>query len=87
MAHRPKPRQRKPARVEIEADLLEQPRWSGLRQQRRLQSRHHTSEQNAADRQACRALVDGGYGTDPEFVAWQQRHQQSEQTQLDLNQI
>jgi len=78
MAHRPKPRQRKPARAEIEADLLEQPRWSGLRQQRRLQSKHHTEEENAADRQACRALVAEGYGSDAEFVAWQQRQQQSD---------
>ena len=40
--HRPKPRRRKPARAEIENDLLEQPRWSGLRQQQRLQSRNQT---------------------------------------------
>ena len=82
MAHRPKPR--RPRELPNSWDGPEQPRWSGLRQQQRLQSRHHTPEQNAADRQACRALVDGGYGTDPEFVAWQQRQQQ---TELDLNQI
>ena len=87
MAHRPKPRQRKPPRAEIEADLLEQPRWAGLRQQRRLQSRHHTAEENAEGRRACRALVAEGWGSDPEFVAWQQRQAPVEQTELDLNRI
>ena len=63
-------RRKKSARAELEADLLESPRWSGLRQQQRLQQRNHSPEQNAADRAACRALVQGGWGTDPEFVAW-----------------
>ena len=35
-----------------------------------LQALHHTSQQNAADRAACRALVEGGWGTDQEYVAW-----------------
>ncbi|MCB4427423.1 hypothetical protein FZX09_01095 [Synechococcus sp. MU1643] len=70
--HRPKPRRRNPARAEIENDLLEQPRWSCLRQQQRLQAQHHTPEQNAADRRRCRALVEGGFGADAAFMArWQ----------------
>ena len=32
-------------------------------------------------------MVQQGLGSDPEFVAWQRRQRQTEQTQLDLNQI
>lgn len=64
------PRRKKSARAEIESDLLESPRWSGLRQQQRLQALHHTPMQNAADRAAWRALVENGWGTDLEYVAW-----------------
>ena len=71
--HRPKPRRRKPARAEIETDLLEQPRWSSLRQQQRLQSRNHTEHENHAAHRRCRALVENGFGTDAAFMAWRQR--------------
>ena len=33
------PRRKKSARAEIESDLLDSPRWSGLRQQQRLQEK------------------------------------------------
>ena len=50
-----------------------------------LQIRHqHTAEENAQGRRVCRALVEQGWGSDADFVAWQQRQQQ---TQLDLTQI
>ena len=55
---------------QIEDDLLKNARWSGLREQQRLQSLHHTPQQNATDREACRRLVDDGYGTDAEFLTW-----------------
>ncbi|QNI49909.1 hypothetical protein SynRS9915_00182 [Synechococcus sp. RS9915] len=35
-----------------------------------MQALHHTPQQNAADQGACRALVQGGWGTDTEYVAW-----------------
>ena len=66
----PPRRRKKSAKAELEEDLLQSPRWSGLRQKQRLQALHHTSQQNAADRAACRALVEGGWGTDQEYVAW-----------------
>jgi hypothetical protein len=69
------PRRKKSARAEIESDLLESPRWSGLRQQQRLQQQHHTPEENARARIACRQLVVGGYGTDAEYMAWLRRSQ------------
>ena len=71
--HRPKPRRRKPARAEIENNLLDQPRWSGLRQQQRLQSRNHTEHENHAAHRRCRALVEQGWGSDPKFTAWRER--------------
>ena len=63
-------RRKKSAKAELEEDLLKSPRWSGLRQQRRLQALHHTSQQNAADRAACRRLVSEGYGSDDAFLTW-----------------
>ena len=64
------PRRKKSARAEIKSDLLDSPRWSGLRQQQRLQEQNHTPKENAAVRAACGALLEGGWGTDTEFVAW-----------------
>ena len=70
------PRRKKSARAEIESDLLDLPRWSGLRQQQHLQEQNHTPEENARAREACRQLVVGGYGTDAEYMAWLRRSPQ-----------
>ena len=59
-SHHPKPRRRKPARAEIGNDLLEHPRWLGLRQQQRLQSRNHTAAENDAARRRCLEFLQGG---------------------------
>ena len=56
------PRRKNSARAEIESDVLDSPRWSGLRQQQRLQQQNQTPEENARARIACRQLVVGGYG-------------------------
>ena len=61
--NRRKPRRRKPTRAEIENDLLEQPRWSGLRQQQHLQSRNHSELENNPAHRRCRQLVEGGWGS------------------------
>lgn len=58
-SHRPR---RKPARQSIEDGLLENPRWSGLRQQRRLQDRHHTAVETRDARRRCQQLLQYGYG-------------------------
>ena len=38
--------------------------------QQRLQASHHTPQQNAVDREACRRLVAEGYGSDDVFLTW-----------------
>ena len=68
MAARRRPR--KSPQGQLEDDLLKNQRWSGLKEQQRLQALRHTPQQNAADQEACRALVQGGWGTDAEYVAW-----------------
>ena len=44
--------------------------WSQLGDQQRLQARNHTAAENAADRQGCRDLIAGGYGSDADFTSW-----------------
>ena len=57
-------RRKKSAQGQLEDELLQNKRWSGLREQRRLQALHHTPQQNVVDREACRQLVAEGYGSD-----------------------
>lgn len=45
-------------------------RWTQYGEQQRLESMHRTEAQNAADRQACRDLLEHGYGSDLEFITW-----------------
>ena len=66
----PRKRRHRKGQGQIEDDLLKNARWSGLREQQRLQSLHHTPQQNETDREACRRLVDEGFGTDAAFLNW-----------------
>ena len=63
-------RRRKSCRGQLEDDLLRNQRWSGLREQQRLQALHHTAEENQRARDECRALVVGGYGELRDYVDW-----------------
>ncbi len=36
-------------------------RWSGLREQERLEALHHTAEENEAARRRTHELLNGGY--------------------------
>ena len=54
---------------QIEDELLKNARWSGLREQRRLQ-RRSLPERNQRDREACRKLVNEGFGSDAGFLTW-----------------
>ncbi len=67
MAARRRPR--KPPKGQLEDDLLKNARWSGLREQRRLQ-RRFPPERNQRDREACRRLVNEGFGSDAAFLTW-----------------
>ena len=63
-------RHKKSAKVEVEEDLLSKGRWSGYKEQQALQEQNHTTEENIIAREACRQLVESGYGTDEEFMRW-----------------
>ena len=63
-----KPRHRKGQR-QLEDDLLKNARWSGLREQQRLE-RRSPPEQIQRDQEACRRLVNEGYGSDAALMAW-----------------
>ena len=68
------PKRRKPtARQRLEDRALDLQPWAGLRAQQRLQEQHHSAEENAKARAECQALVVGGYGQLPDFVAWLER--------------
>ena len=54
---------------QLEDDLLKNTRWSGLREQQRLQQRF-PPERNQRDREACRKLVNEGFGSDAAFLTW-----------------
>ena len=61
-------RPKKSVQGQIEDELLQNQRWSDLGEQRRLQALHHTPQQNAVDREACRRLVAEGYGSNDAFL-------------------
>ena len=63
-------RRRKSPQGALEDDLLKNQRWSGLREQRRLQALHHTAEENQRAQDECRALVVGGYGALRDYIDW-----------------
>ena len=54
---------------QLEDDLLKNTRWSGLREQQRLQ-RRSPPERNQRDREACHKLVNEGFGSDAVFLTW-----------------
>ena len=68
MAARRRPR--KPPQGQLEDALLKNQRWSGLREQQRLQAAGHTPQQNQHDRHACKRLIEEGYGSDAAFLMW-----------------
>ena len=68
MAARRRPR--KPPKGQLEDELLKNARWSGLREQQRLQSLHHTTAENKRAEAECRSLVVGGYGELNDYTAW-----------------
>jgi len=65
----PKGRRHK-SQGEKETDLLQSPRWSGLREQRRLQAMNHSQAENDLARRQCREFVEGGWGVLPDLVKW-----------------
>lgn len=65
-----KKRRHKSGKAEVEEDILTKGRWSGYKEQQRLQAQSHTADQNQRDREACRRLVSEGYGSDAEYVRW-----------------
>ncbi len=69
-------RQRKPPKGQLEDDLLKNARWSGLREQKRLQSLHHTAAVNKLAEAECRSLVVGGYGELVDYTDWLERYRQ-----------
>ena len=70
MGNKKQGRRKKPAKVEVEEDLLSKGRWSGYKEQQALQRQNHTAEENIVAREACRDLVEFGYGSDEEFMKW-----------------
>ena len=74
MAARRRPR--KPPKGQLEDDLLKNARWSGLREQQRLQSLHHTAAVNKLAEAECRSLVVGGYGELVDYTDWLERYRQ-----------
>ena len=70
------PKRRKPSpKQRLEDRALDLQPWAGLREQQRLQQQNYTPEENEQARQECRALVVGGYGQLPDFVAWLQQQE------------
>ena len=55
---------------QLEDDLLKNARWSGLREQQRLQALHHSAEENKRAEAECRSLVVGGYGELVDYTNW-----------------
>ena len=70
MGHKKSGRRKKTAKVEVQEDLLSTGRWSGYKEQQALQQQNHTVEENQRDREACRQLVESGYGSDEELMKW-----------------
>ena len=68
MAARRRPR--KLPKGQLEDELLKNARWSGLREQQRLQSLHHTTAENKRAEAECRSLLVGGYGELNDYTAW-----------------
>ena len=55
------------AKVEIEENLLSGGRWSAYKERQQLQA-ESTAEEDRAIREACRQLVESGYGADEVFM-------------------
>ena len=55
---------------QLEDELLKNARWSGLREQQRLQSLHDSASDNKLAEAECRSLVVGGYGELVDYTNW-----------------
>ena len=66
----PRKRRHRKGQGQIEDDLLKNARWSGLREQQRLQSSHHSAAENQRAEAECRSLVVGGYGELNDYTNW-----------------
>ena len=75
MARRP----RKPARAEAESEVLQRVRWSGLREQRALQAKHHLAAENDEAHRCCKQFLSGGIDADD--PATRKRHPEQQQRQ------
>ena len=64
-------RRHKKSQGELEDDLLSNPRWSGLREQQRLQQQNHSAVENQRARDECRRLREEGYGALSDYCDWQ----------------
>ena len=53
-------RRKKPARAEVEEELLERGRWSGLREQQRLERQNHSEVENEMARIRMQQFLAGG---------------------------
>ncbi|WP_413746919.1 hypothetical protein [Synechococcus sp. MIT S9507] len=53
MARRP----RKPARAEVEPEVLQRGRWTGLREQQALQAKYHSAAEKDEAHRLCWELV------------------------------
>ena len=53
-------RRKKPARADVEEEILEQGRWSGLREQHRLEQQHHSQVENEMARIRMQQFLAGG---------------------------
>ena len=53
-------RRKKPARADVEEEILEQGRWSGLREQHRLERQNHSEVENEMARIRMQQFLVGG---------------------------
>ena len=53
-------RRKKPARADLEEEILEQGRWSGLREQHRLERQNHSEVENEMARIRMKQFLAGG---------------------------
>ena len=51
------------ARAKAETEILEQGRWSGLKEQQELEARNHSERENCDARRRCREFLEGGWGS------------------------
>ena len=51
------------ARAQAEAEILEQGRWSGLKEQQELEARNHADRENCEARRRCCEFLEGSWGS------------------------